>query len=66
MKPSPAFWAAFFAGLAGPLSLYEAPPIYSVYGNSIAQIFSGVGMLWTYTSAPGVDDRPAADTESAG
>lgn len=44
MNQSPIFWAAFWAGLAGPASLYAPPPTYYLYmgSSSVALSFAGV------------------------
>jgi hypothetical protein len=44
--PTSVFWAAFWLGLAGPVSLYEATPDYPLYVNStsVALNFAVVGM----------------------
>jgi hypothetical protein len=44
------FWAAFWAGLAGPVALYDPPPEYPLYLNNInlASNFGAVGWYLDY------------------
>jgi hypothetical protein len=48
MSLSPAFWTAFLAGAASPVSLYAAPPPYMAYAGdySPARSFGIVGAYW--------------------
>ena len=46
MSQSPVFWAAFWAGLAAPASLYSPPANYWLYSSnaSVAQSFAEVAI----------------------
>src|SRR6266851_2027430 len=62
MNQTPIFWAAFWAGLAGPASLYAPASTYYSYlgGTSVAQSFGSValsldratGVYWNVRKPP--------------
>ena len=60
MSSSAAFWRAFQTGLAGPMSIYNAPPPYWNYvgGYSVAQTFALVGSTMSYTAGGGYGGQP--------
>jgi hypothetical protein len=62
MNQRPIFWTAFWAGLAGPASLYAPPSPYWAYLGrySIASNFAQIGMALTLASAP-FDGRRTTD-----
>jgi hypothetical protein len=72
LNQNPAFWAAFWAGLAGPALLYEDPNPYYLYlgTSSVAQNFGAVAMyldraagVYLDVGQPSV--RPADPTPTA-
>lgn len=60
MRLTPTFWAAFYAGLASPVSLYSAPAPYMAYirNYTVPQAFGLVGMYLNQAVACEVDVRP--------
>ncbi len=67
MRLSPTFWAAFWAGLAAPASLYAPPPPYMAYvgGYSVPQAFGVVGIYLSQASGR-ILDVGRSITEPAG
>ena len=65
MNQNPVFWAAFWAGLASPVSLYSAPASYVPYinGYSVASSFAQVGVSLTQSSLSAFDGRQPDDPE---
>ena len=69
---NPVFWAAFWAGLAGPAMLYEPTDPYYLYlgATNVAQSFGAVGMYldrasgtYLYVGQPSV--RPPTPATAA-
>jgi hypothetical protein len=67
MNQRPIFWAAFWTGLAGPMSLYAAPPPYWAYLGrySVAYNFAQIGMALTRASALFDDGRTSEASDHA-
>gem|GEM_PF-2907694 len=65
MNQNPVFWAAFWVGLASPVSLYSAPASYVPYinGYSVASSFAQVGVSLTQSSLSAFDGRQPDDPE---
>ncbi len=59
--PTPAFWTAFFSGLAAPAAVYAAPAPYAAYMTPLtpAQSFGLVGMHLQQAMTQVVDERYA-------
>jgi hypothetical protein len=68
MRQSPVFWAAFWAGLASPVSLFAPPsPYYSYLGGvSLPYIFAQVGMTLGRVSAPVADGGSVTQESGTG
>jgi hypothetical protein len=67
MNQTPVFLAAFWAGLAGPVSLYAPPSPYWAYLGrySVADNFAHIGMALTQASAPFHDGQTAEASDRA-
>jgi hypothetical protein len=67
MNQSSTFVTAFWAGLASPVSLYSAPPLYvpQITGYSIGSSFAQVGITLNQLSVPAYYGREPDGTASA-
>jgi hypothetical protein len=67
MNQSPAFVTAFWTGLASPVSLYSAPPLYvpQIAGYSIGTSFAQVGMTLTQLSVQAYGREPDGTASTA-
>jgi di/tricarboxylate transporter len=65
---SSVFWAAFWAGLASPMSVYASPPNYLALGAipSPAQNFAAVGMALSRLYQRSDDQRSGAEGPTSG
>jgi hypothetical protein len=61
MRYTPAFWAAFWAGLAAPVALHAPPAPYAAYSSaySVGCTFGLVGMSLTRMLGARTDDGRA-------
>jgi hypothetical protein len=67
MNQDSVFWAAFWAGLASPVSLYSAPVSYvpAISGVTVASSFAQVGTFLTEASVSLFDGRQPYQSEKA-
>lgn len=68
MRQNPVFWAAFWAGLASPVSLFAPQAQYSLYlgGVSVPSIFAQVGLTLRRVSTPIIDGGSADQDSGSG
>ena len=67
MNQSSAFATGFWTGLASPVALYSAPPLYvpQITGYSIGSSFAQVGLTLTQLSVPAYYGREPDGATSA-